>query len=236
MPFPVRIDHAYDRLPWATLGLIAVNVLGFLLAHSANEDALASLVLLTNDFQLHQLITSCFLHLGIVHLLGNMLFLWVFGRYVEALIGWWRTLLLYIVCGLGGGLAFLLESVGYEVPRGVLGASGAIAGLMGFTLVAAPYLGTAFSAHFGGLLTGAGLAFLMHATVTEGTPWHVERAVAGGSYEGAKRARTARFWKRTVKEIGESRAAQEAARQASEARKSPLPDEPIDWPLSTTEE
>ncbi|MFO8033662.1 MAG: rhomboid family intramembrane serine protease [Candidatus Bipolaricaulota bacterium] len=83
------------------------------------------------------LLTSMFLHGGLLHLLGNMLYLWIFGANVEAAVGRWRFLLFYLVCGLG---AALFQAGVY--PRATIpmvGASGAIAGVMGAYLVLFPW-------------------------------------------------------------------------------------------------
>lgn len=75
------------------------------------------------------LLTSMFLHGGWVHLLGNMLYLWVFGDNVEDAMGHGRFLLFYIVSGIAGGIAHVLTNPASIVP--VIGASGAIAGVLG---------------------------------------------------------------------------------------------------------
>jgi len=75
------------------------------------------------------LVTSLFLHGGWLHLLGNMWFLYIFGDNVEDILGHGRYLLFYLVCGLGANLIYLLFSPFSTVP--LIGASGAIAGVMG---------------------------------------------------------------------------------------------------------
>jgi membrane associated rhomboid family serine protease len=83
------------------------------------------------------LLTSMFMHGGIAHLLGNMLFLWIFGDNIENVLGHWRYLAFYLVCGLLASLAHVGVVVGMEgvnseaaqIPS--LGASGAISGVMG---------------------------------------------------------------------------------------------------------
>ncbi|HEY0967535.1 MAG TPA: rhomboid family intramembrane serine protease [Opitutaceae bacterium] len=75
------------------------------------------------------LVTALFLHGGVLHLLGNGWFLWVFGRSVESAIGPWRFGLIYFCAGLAGTAAQIAADHGSTVP--MLGASGAISGIMG---------------------------------------------------------------------------------------------------------
>ncbi len=82
------------------------------------------------------LLTSMFLHAGWLHLLGNMLFLWIFGDNIEDFFGHFRYLLFYFVCGIGAGFAHTLTNLYSTVPA--LGASGAISGVMGAYMVLFP--------------------------------------------------------------------------------------------------
>ena len=82
------------------------------------------------------LITYQFLHANFWHVFGNMIFLFVFGDDIEELIGHWRFLIFYLVCGVGGGIAFLLSSPGAETE--LIGASGAIAGVIAAYLMFRP--------------------------------------------------------------------------------------------------
>jgi membrane associated rhomboid family serine protease len=82
------------------------------------------------------LLTSIFLHGGWLHLGGNMLYLWVFGDNVENAFGHLRYLLFYLACGLGGTLAQIAIGPGSTIPT--IGASGAIAGVMGAYLIMFP--------------------------------------------------------------------------------------------------
>ena len=75
------------------------------------------------------LLTSMFLHSGIMHIAGNMLFLWIFGDNVEDFYGHFTYLLFYLVCGIGSGLLHVLFNLSSTVPA--LGASGAISAVMG---------------------------------------------------------------------------------------------------------
>ena len=80
--------------------------------------------------------TSMFLHGGWMHLIGNMWFLWIFGDNVEDRVGHLRYLFLYLCCGLAGAVTYVYFSLQSSVPS--LGASGAIAGVMGAYLVTFP--------------------------------------------------------------------------------------------------
>jgi hypothetical protein len=82
------------------------------------------------------LFTSMFLHSGLMHILGNMLFLWIFGDNVEDFFGHFTYLLFYLICGVGSGLLHVLFNLNSSLPT--LGASGAISGVMGAYLVLYP--------------------------------------------------------------------------------------------------
>jgi membrane associated rhomboid family serine protease len=82
---------------------------------------------------LFTLLTSLFLHGSPLHLAGNMLFLWIFGDNVEEVLGTWRYLLIYLACGVMGTLAQIAANPDSMIPT--LGASGAIAGVMGAYLI-----------------------------------------------------------------------------------------------------
>jgi rhomboid family protein len=82
------------------------------------------------------LVTSMFLHAGIAHILGNMLFLGIFGDNVEAAFGHLRYLLFYFVCGVGAGLLHIAFNFHSHIPA--LGASGAISGVLGAYIVLEP--------------------------------------------------------------------------------------------------
>ena len=81
-------------------------------------------------------LTSMFLHAGIAHILGNMLFLWIFGDNVEDFYGHFTYLAFYLVCGIGAGLLHVLFNWNSMLPS--LGASGAISGVMGAYLILYP--------------------------------------------------------------------------------------------------
>src|SRR6185312_6756567 len=82
------------------------------------------------------IVTSMFLHGSVLHIAFNMLFLFVFGPEIEFLCGHLRFAVLYLVCGIAGGIAQIAMGPGSHVPA--IGASGAIAGILGAYLVRFP--------------------------------------------------------------------------------------------------
>lgn len=146
---PLRDDVASRSIPKGVSALIAVQVLVFLgLASQGAEvgEWLERWGLVPRLF-LRSLggpperawltpITSMFLHAGLVHLAGNALFLWVFGRRIEDLLGSLRFALFYAVCGLCAALVHVAASPSSYIPA--VGASGAISGLLGAYAIAYP--------------------------------------------------------------------------------------------------
>lgn len=127
-----------------TIGIIAVTAYAFFLQLSAPDiDAFVmqyALVPQNVNFAdwltLLPFITSMFLHAGWLHILSNMWFLWIFGDNVEAEVGHVRYLLFYLVCGIAAGLVqYFFNSTG-TIPT--LGASGAVAGVLGAYLMLYP--------------------------------------------------------------------------------------------------
>ncbi len=138
--FPLKdTQRSYSR-PVVTIGLIAVNVLVFLFEYSLGPRTLNALIeyygLVPDHFQFSRIFTSMFLHGGWMHVLGNMLFLWVFGNRTEDLLGHGKYLLFYLLCGTVAALGQVIASPYSTVP--MVGASGAIAGVMGAYLIKFP--------------------------------------------------------------------------------------------------
>jgi membrane associated rhomboid family serine protease len=142
---PIRDDTPSSRFPAVTLGIIAVNVLIFLRELGAGRSLDNLLViyaiipvrytdpevaqLFTVPQQVFALFSSMFLHGGWIHLLGNMWILWIFGDNVEDRLGRGRYLAFYLACGVAAALLHIYTNSGSPVPT--IGASGAIAGVMG---------------------------------------------------------------------------------------------------------
>ncbi|UWR10277.1 rhomboid family intramembrane serine protease [Sulfitobacter mediterraneus] len=144
--FPIRDHNPSGRTPYVTYALMAMNI-GIFLSYVplltepralyAFYDAWALIPARIGMGQgFEGLFTSMFLHGGWMHLLGNMLFLWIFGDNIEDEMGHVRYLLFYIACGVAAGLAQVWFEPSSRVP--MVGASGAIAGVMGAYLLLFP--------------------------------------------------------------------------------------------------
>jgi membrane associated rhomboid family serine protease len=143
MLFPIGDDNSANRTPaLVTYGLIALNVLFFFVEMSGGDPFIQrwSVVprrLLANpaeDFP--TVFTSMFMHGGWMHLIGNMLYLWIFGDNVENRLGHIKYLIFYLLCGIAGTIAQVAVSSNSNVPN--LGASGAISGVLGAYIVMFP--------------------------------------------------------------------------------------------------
>ena len=144
--FPIRDHNPSGRRPYVTWALIAANVLIFL-SYWPLFDNPRALTLFFYDWGMvpaqvtHQgaysgIVSSMFLHGGLLHLAGNMLFLWIFGDNMEDEMGHIPYLFFYLACGIGAALAQVMAAPDATVPT--VGASGAIAGVMGGYLLLFP--------------------------------------------------------------------------------------------------
>ncbi len=137
---PLRDIIPSRTTPFVTISLIVVNVLAFLFELSLGDDVDAFIRtwgLVPAEFSLVTLSTSMFLHGGILHVGGNMLYLWIFGDNVEDRMGHGRFLTFYLGCGVAAALAQAYVSPDSAIP--MVGASGAIAGVMGAYFVLYPH-------------------------------------------------------------------------------------------------
>ena len=140
---PISDDDSARRLtPVVTYVLIAINALVFFLELSSGDAFIERWAFVPSRFLANPvadfptLFTSMFMHAGWVHLLGNMLYLWIFGDNVEDRLGHGTYTVFYLLCGLGATFAQMAVSMGSNVPN--LGASGAIAGVLGAYLLMFP--------------------------------------------------------------------------------------------------
>ena len=144
--FPFRDHNPSGRTPFVTYALIAINVIVFLLywplfdqpsalgAFFHTWGMLPSEV--TGGAMLYTPFTSMFLHSGVMHLLGNMLFLFIYGDNIEDALGHFGFAVFYIAAGLAAALLHVVTNPASQVP--VIGASGAISGVMGAYLLMYP--------------------------------------------------------------------------------------------------
>jgi membrane associated rhomboid family serine protease len=163
--FPYRDENETQRTPYITLAFIALNVLMWLFVQGAGASlpvarSVCNLGLIPGELtgtvppgtrfpigdglvcltdpgpQVSHLITSMFLHGSWMHLIGNMWFLWLFGNNVEDSMGRLRFAIFYLLCGLAAALAQVATNPASAIP--MVGASGAISGVMGGYLVLYP--------------------------------------------------------------------------------------------------
>jgi len=138
--FPLRSTERVVNATPMTILLIAVNVVVFiyqnLLTPPAHDEFLLRYALIPDRLHYSALVTSMFLHGGWMHIIGNMLFLWVFGRNLEDVMGSGRFFAFYMMCGILAGITHILLNAYSPLPT--IGASGAIAGVMGAYLVKFP--------------------------------------------------------------------------------------------------
>jgi rhomboid family protein len=128
------------RFPFATAAIIALNVIGFALELSLGDAFVIRWAAIPADIasghHLLTIATSMFMHGSWLHIIGNMVFLWAFGPAVEDLMTARRYLVFYLLGGLVAALAQVASTPASTVP--ILGASGAIAAVMGAFLVTYP--------------------------------------------------------------------------------------------------
>lgn len=143
--FPIGDDEVRGAGPGlVTIALIIINALVFIYEVSLSTGAQNQFITqygvipveIARGQDLFTLFTSMFLHGGWMHLIGNMLFLWVFGDNIEAVLGHIGYLVFYLVGGLAASAAHIVFNLGSDIPS--VGASGAIAAVLGAYLVMFP--------------------------------------------------------------------------------------------------
>jgi rhomboid family protein len=151
--FPISDDNPIRSKPYVTWGLIAVCTLIFLWQSSLPVASVEAVFLSYGAIPAHifggdaqaaqliapelTLISSQYLHGGLAHLFGNMLFLYIFGDNIEAVMGHFKFLLFYTLAGIAAALGHGLLAVTSDIP--MIGASGAISGVLGAYLLLYPH-------------------------------------------------------------------------------------------------
>ena len=146
---PFKDDNPTSRTPILTIAFITLNVAVFIiqtlypesLRHAAyNYGAIPHYLLTLNTVQpIHPVMTiftSMFMHGGLLHLISNMLYLWIFGNNIEDKLGYVKFILFYMLCGIGAAYSHALATPSSMVP--MIGASGAVAGILGAYLILYP--------------------------------------------------------------------------------------------------
>jgi membrane associated rhomboid family serine protease len=141
--FPIGDDDTSRiTIPLVTYALVILNVIFFIIELSGGESFIGKWAFVPSRFLANPLgnfltlFTSMFMHAGWVHLGGNMLYLWIFGDNVEDRFGHIKFTIFYLLCGLAATFAQLAFNIGSNVPN--LGASGAIAGVLGAYILLFP--------------------------------------------------------------------------------------------------
>jgi membrane associated rhomboid family serine protease len=163
---PLKDNIPSSRIPLITIGLIVINVLVYLNQLTLPPRAALRFVYLyglipveISQWQLlvphpvplyGTILTSMFVHGGLFHLAGNMLYLWIFGDNVEDRLGRFRFLLFYLLSGVGAAAAQILSDPHSKIP--MVGASGAISGVLGAYLLLYPHARVVTLVFFGWLV------------------------------------------------------------------------------------
>jgi rhomboid family protein len=141
--FPLGDDNSQRRsVPVVTFALIALNVVVFFVELNGGQAFIQQWAFIPRRFetdptgQVHTIFSAMFMHGGWLHLFGNMLYLWIFGDNVEDAFGPVKFLLFYLLCGIAATLAQYYINTRSSVPN--VGASGAIAGVLGAYLLMFP--------------------------------------------------------------------------------------------------
>ena len=143
MFFPYKDDNPRILFPFVTYGIIAVNVVIFLgqFLISGRDAKMGAALVFTfgfvpAEFNPLTIFTSMFMHGGFAHIIGNMWFLYIFGDNVESILGHVKYFIFYLACGVGAALAQFFVEPASQVP--MIGASGAVAGVLGAYMIRFP--------------------------------------------------------------------------------------------------
>ncbi len=144
---PLRDENPTRTFPFVTLGLIAINILVFVYEFNLGtrlEKVIMHFAVIPYDVT-HRIIdpqvvftlfSALFFHGGLAHIIGNMLYLWVFGNNIEDRLGHLRFIIFYFACGIFATIGHIIFAVNSKTP--LIGASGAISGVLGAYLILFP--------------------------------------------------------------------------------------------------
>ena len=142
MFFPYKDDNPRVLIPFVTYFIIGLNVLVFIYQYfiiqgaQLSENFIYTYALIPANPNILTIFSSMFMHGGFTHIIFNMWFLWIFGDNIESVLGHKKYLLFYFLCGIGAGLSQIQIDPDSTIP--MVGASGAIAGVLGAYLFRFP--------------------------------------------------------------------------------------------------
>ena len=141
MFFPYKDDNPRILFPFVTYCIIGLNIIVFIyqffiIPNEQFEDFIRSYALTPASPTVLNVFSSMFMHGGLTHIIFNMWFLWIFGDNIESVFGHKKYLLFYLLCGIGAGLSQIQINTESTIP--MVGASGAIAGVLGAYLFRFP--------------------------------------------------------------------------------------------------
>ena len=141
MFFPYKDDNPRILFPFVTYTIIGINSLVFIyqyliLPPESLGHIISTYALTPAAPSVITVFTSMFMHGGLMHIIFNMWFLWIFGDNIESVLGHKLYVLFYLICGMGAALAQIQVNAGSQIP--MVGASGAIAGVLGAYLIRFP--------------------------------------------------------------------------------------------------
>tara|TARA_B100001741_G_scaffold126590_1_gene104233 strand:+ start:312 stop:959 length:648 start_codon:yes stop_codon:yes gene_type:complete len=142
MFFPYKDDNPRVLIPFVTYFIIGLNVLVFIYQYfiiqgaQLSENFIYTYALIPANPSILTIFSSMFMHGGFTHIIFNMWFLWIFGDNIESVLGHKKYLLFYFLCGIGAGLSQIQINPESTIP--MVGASGAIAGVLGAYLFRFP--------------------------------------------------------------------------------------------------
>ena len=142
MFFPYKDDNPRVLIPFVTYFIIGLNVLVFIYQYfiiqgaQLSENFIYTYALIPANPNILTIFSSMFMHGGFTHIIFNMWFLWIFGDNIESVLGHKKYLLFYFLCGIGAGLSQIQIDPESTIP--MVGASGAIAGVLGAYLFRFP--------------------------------------------------------------------------------------------------
>ena len=141
MFFPYKDDNPRILFPFITYGIIGLNIFVFVyqyffIPNELFEGFIKSYALTPASPRVFTIFSSMFMHGSLTHIIFNLWFLWIFGDNIESVLGHKKYLLFYLLCGIGAGLSQIQINPESTIP--MVGASGAIAGVLGAYLFRFP--------------------------------------------------------------------------------------------------